>query len=418
MSTTVRQQLQILSLCSVGHLLSAISFSMQAIFYPSAATSRGISTVNYSLVFGIFQLVSFIVSPVYGKIIGLVKPKFVLYLGLCLSGISTFAFGFNMFIEESSTFLFLSYTLRILEALGDAAYRTASFTITINNFPDKIASTFALLEVFYGIGFCIGPVIGAGLHAIGNFQLPFIFLGTCVLLLAITCAYLLPANFADIKSSNNGGESGLASLLKNPFIQAYTLTTMIGSVSFSFIDVTLEPHIRSFRLSLVHVSLLFMINSVSYCISAILCGKLFDRGLSANILISLGAVLEMISFTFYGPVPYLAIQSTILMYGISLSLQGIGVGAQLVTFSAIYNVAIASGFPDDIPTHGLVAAIWNSAFSFGSFLGPLSAGLLVEYFTINIASLFNLICHLTVAAVISSLVCYSYAKYPKNYLTV
>lgn len=45
-------------------------------------------------------------------------------------------------IDDRTTFVALSFVVRIVEALGDAAFVTASFAIIAAEFPDSVATTF------------------------------------------------------------------------------------------------------------------------------------------------------------------------------------------------------------------------------------------------------------------------------------
>lgn len=49
-------------------------------------------------------------------------------------------------------FITLAFVIRIIEALGNAAFLTASFAIIAKEFPDKVSLTFASLETFFGLG--------------------------------------------------------------------------------------------------------------------------------------------------------------------------------------------------------------------------------------------------------------------------
>jgi hypothetical protein len=45
-------------------------------------------------------------------------------------------------VDEHYTFIVLSFLIRIVEALGNAAFLTASFAIIAKEFPDNVATTF------------------------------------------------------------------------------------------------------------------------------------------------------------------------------------------------------------------------------------------------------------------------------------
>ena len=44
-------------------------------------------------------------------------------------------------------------------------------------FPNNVATMFAVLETFFGIGMIMGPTIGGALYELGGFTLPFVSLG-------------------------------------------------------------------------------------------------------------------------------------------------------------------------------------------------------------------------------------------------
>ena len=47
----------------------------QAPFFPQEAEKKGANATEYGLVFGIFELVVFLISPVYGQFLNRIGPK-------------------------------------------------------------------------------------------------------------------------------------------------------------------------------------------------------------------------------------------------------------------------------------------------------------------------------------------------------
>ena len=45
---------------------------------------------------------------------------------------------------------------RIIEACGNAGFLTGSFSMIAKEFPDNVATMFAILETFFGIGMILG----------------------------------------------------------------------------------------------------------------------------------------------------------------------------------------------------------------------------------------------------------------------
>lgn len=56
-------------------------------------------------------------------------------------------------------FITLAFVIRIIEALGNAAFLTSSFAIIAKEFPNSVGTTFATLETFFGLGLIAGPTV-------------------------------------------------------------------------------------------------------------------------------------------------------------------------------------------------------------------------------------------------------------------
>lgn len=50
--------------------------------------------------------------------------------------------------------------------MGNAAFLTASFAIIAQEFPNNVATTFASLETFFGLGLIVGPTVGGALYQV------------------------------------------------------------------------------------------------------------------------------------------------------------------------------------------------------------------------------------------------------------
>jgi len=50
--------------------------------------------------------------------------------------------------------------------MGNAAFLTASFAIIAKEFPNNVATTFASLETFFGLGLIVGPTVGGSLYQV------------------------------------------------------------------------------------------------------------------------------------------------------------------------------------------------------------------------------------------------------------
>jgi MFS family permease len=90
----------------------------------------------------VFELVVFLVSPFYGQYLNRIGPKVLFNGGIFTTGTSAILFGLLDKVDGHKTFIGLAFAIRIVEALGNAAFLTASFAIIAKEFPNNVATTF------------------------------------------------------------------------------------------------------------------------------------------------------------------------------------------------------------------------------------------------------------------------------------
>lgn len=117
-------------------------------------------------------------------------------------------------------FILFCTLLRMTEGVGSAMFFTATFTLLPEYYPSRIGTLlvstvtlviFHRLSVFFphqgffelggGFGFAVGPVIGGLLYQLGGFRLPFLIVGSLVLLFVIPCIILVRPSGICIRST-------------------------------------------------------------------------------------------------------------------------------------------------------------------------------------------------------------------------
>ncbi|XP_068220297.1 MFS-type transporter SLC18B1-like [Palaemon carinicauda] len=399
-----RQQYLTLFVFAVADFCNAVCVSLQAPFYPMMAESKGATATQYGFVFGVFELIVFIASPFYGNYINKIGPKFMFNAGIFTTATTCIMFGFLDRINDTNTFIGLSFAIRIIEALGNAGFLTASFSIIAKEFPENVGATFASLETCYGLGMIAGPTLGGALFEVGGYTLPFVSLGGTLIAAATLTYCILPSHneFSEKESSGN-----IFQLIKVPSIALSAYAIIASSISIGFLQATLEPHLRSFGLSPLQLGLMFILNGAFYGLFAPLWGWLCDKHINPNIVVIIGAFFTITTFLLVGPAPYLPIEHiTIPICIIALVIHGMGFGAELVaTFTSAHRDAVANGFPDDIQTYGMVSGMWASTFALGAFIGPSVAGALFDLIGFEWATQFVVALHVIVALAFSAHLC-------------
>jgi MFS family permease len=133
--------------------------SILAPFFPTEAEKKGTTASEYGLIFGVYSLVGFILSPIYGHYLKNIKVKRLCNVGIFTAGLSTIIFGALDRITDHYAFVGAALACRIIEAAGHYAFLTATFAVIATEFPANIATTFAAMESCFGVGMICGPVV-------------------------------------------------------------------------------------------------------------------------------------------------------------------------------------------------------------------------------------------------------------------
>ncbi|XP_026323655.1 MFS-type transporter SLC18B1-like isoform X2 [Hyposmocoma kahamanoa] len=395
-----RRQWLTIVVISIADFCNAICVALQAPFYPQEAEYKGCSATEYGLVFGVFELVVFLISPIYGAHINRMGTKLLFNAGIFTTGTCAIFFGLLDKVEGHIPFITLSFAIRIVEAMGNAAFLTASFAIIAKEFPDNVATMFASLETFFGLGLIVGPTLGGALYTVGGYTLPFAVLGSALFLAAFMTCLALPRNHDDEDLRPTGPT--MCTLLRIPGVFLAAISIISTSMSIGFLQATLEPHLRQFKFSHMVLGLMFVINGGVYAISAPAWGWLCDRpSIKPKYVTIMGCIFIAAGFLLVGPAPFFDMPTITWVTILGLVLHGLGIGCQLVaSFTDALSTAIASGLPNTIETYGLVSGMWTSTFALGAFIGPTISGLLFDSIGFRSSTLFICILHLCVMFIV------------------
>uniref|UniRef100_A0A1I7VTS9 MFS domain-containing protein n=3 Tax=Loa loa TaxID=7209 RepID=A0A1I7VTS9_LOALO len=351
LSLTTKEWMTICML-SMANLGSTSAYSCIAPFYSNEAKIKGLRSFEIGIVFGVFELIMFFVAPIFGKYMILVGSKRMFVSGIGVTGITVVLFGFLNYIESSSLFYWSSIGLRILEALGDAAFVTSSFAIGAKCFPGRIAVVVGVLETFVGLGSTVGPLFGGILYEIGGFQLPFIVLGIILLLLGLL-AYFLVENMDDDVMLDGKDMLGM---LKIPVLWIMIHAVIICAVSLSFLDPTLADHLESFKLSPSIIGLMFLLSGGIYTITAPFWSILIDKFNCSKTIIMFGIVAVVISMSVIGPSPFLNVEKNLGWIEVALGILGIAASALYIpTFQISINALREYGYNESLQTYGCLS---------------------------------------------------------------
>ncbi|PIO67916.1 hypothetical protein TELCIR_10318, partial [Teladorsagia circumcincta] len=201
---------------ALANLCSTVAFSCIAPFYPDEAKKKGMTESQTGIVFGIFELVMFVMAPIFGR------------------------------------YEYPEHNLSLPETYFQG-----------------------VMETFAGLGYTAGPVVGGILYEFGGFQVPFLVLGA-ILMVATALGWWLIENYKD---DDVPGSKGMVAMLRIPVIWIMVYAVVVCAISLSFLDPTLSAHLQSFNLSPAMIGLMFLLCGGIYTLSAPVWGLLIDRNL-------------------------------------------------------------------------------------------------------------------------------------------
>ncbi|XP_048742491.2 MFS-type transporter SLC18B1-like [Ostrea edulis] len=356
-------------------------YSLIAPFFPAEAEKKDVSQTVVGMIFGVFELVIFLSSPVLGNYITKIGSKFMYLSGAMIGGTCAILFGVLDKSPDGITYIVMCFLCRTIEAFGCAMLITASFAIVANVFPDNVATMLGVLETASGIGVIVGPSVGGLLYEIGGFGLPFFVVGSITILNAVV-GYFLIENTDETPRS---GSQSMFFLLRNPFTWIISFTIASGTFTIGFLHPTLALHVaklQELKGKTALIGLMFLISGGIFSFTAPVFGYFTDKKGYVKSMMAAGCLTAALGFLLMGPTP-IGDQLPFELWSVivSLALVGLGLGCAIIpTFRSLMDSAKALKMEENMDTYGVVAGLYNSCYSFGEFLGPTVGSALVDRF--------------------------------------
>lgn len=374
-----KSQLIAVILLSLFFFLTSSFYSIFAPFYPGVATKKGMSQSQIGIIFGIFQFVLLVLSPIFGKYLDAIGVRFLFVSGMFLAAGSEIIFGFLDKCPNGNAYFITSVASRVICGVGSSM--GLSYAIVGYYFPNKISSIVALLETFNGLGMMVGPVLGGFLFEVGGYPLPFFTMGGFLFLVFIVAFFIFPDPHSVPEGSDRQSSLPIIPLLKIPQFDLTLMMLFMGALSVTFIEPSIQLHLQPLNLTPVELGFIFFIPSLLYVIITPLMGYLCDtypKHLPVFMIISAG--ISAVAFSFIGPVPFFKLPLNLYVFISAFFLFGFSFGGLIIpVYSQLMKIAGEAGYPvADLRTQGIISGVFSSVWSLGAMLGPIFGGYIVD----------------------------------------
>ncbi|WP_068614700.1 MFS transporter [Paenibacillus tuaregi] len=369
MSTIFRtQQKSALLVVGLAIFLDMLIYGLVVPILPKYAASLGVSQSEIGLLFGSYALVLFIATPIFGALsdrIGRRGPMLWGLLGLAASTlIFAFAENFGMLI-----------TARALQGLAAAVTWTSGLAILADLYPsEERGKAMGLALSGQAAGMLLGPALGGWLYQLGGYKLPFFLAAGLAIVDGLLRLFLL-RDLPERKSSDFVSPFGM---LRNRKIMLIAGVIIIGAAVPSVLEPTLPLHLQEkFKAEPGYIGMLFIIPTLAYGVATPLIGALSSKMGNIKTLL-IGLVMVSISL------PLAALPNSIWIQAAALALLGVSMGIVLAPcLPELADISEQSGQA----SYGTTFAIYNTAYSIGMMIGPISSSLLADSFGLKLSYL-------------------------------
>ncbi|HVJ82424.1 MAG TPA: MFS transporter, partial [Planctomycetia bacterium] len=225
-------------------VIDLLGFGLILPLLPRYAQALNADKFTIGVLTGVFSLMQFLVSPLWGQLSDRIGRRPVLLLGLAGSTLFYALFAYGTYVG-SLPLLFLS---RIGAGIAGATIGTAHAYIADVTPPEKRTGGMALVGAAFGIGFTFGPLLGALALINQPSDSPTVSHWPGVWAAGLSFAALVLALFRLPESRQPGGPArarklsaeNLRHVLATPLIPALILAFFAATLAFSQFESTLS----------------------------------------------------------------------------------------------------------------------------------------------------------------------------------
>ncbi|KWX82648.1 permease [Paenibacillus riograndensis] len=356
---TQTKQKAALFVVGIAIFLDMLIYGLVVPILPKYASALGASQTEIGLLFGSYAIALFIATPIFGALSDRIGRRGPMLWGLLGLAAATLLFAFA---EE----YWMLIAARALQGLAAAITWTSGLAILADLYPsEERGKAMGLALSGQAAGILLGPSLGGWMYQLGGYKLPFLFAAVLAIADGVLRIFLL----RDLPERKSGTFLSSFGLLRNRSLLLIRGVAIIGSAIPSVLEPTLPLHLQEkFNAEPGFIGMLFAIPTLSYALATPWIGKLSSRiGYKKAVLIGLAAVAISL--------PLSALPDSMWMQAASLVLLGISMGMVLAPcLPALADISEQSG----LPSYGITFAIYNTAYSFGMIVGPVTSGVLTD----------------------------------------
>ncbi|OQR69791.1 hypothetical protein BIW11_01781 [Tropilaelaps mercedesae] len=365
----------------VGCFFQGTTYSqLTAFFNKYALIEKGLSSSQYGIIMGSYCFVIIFVTPMAAKLVTMRRfmDKTILFFGWVLD--ATFCMIMASVSKAASGYPFFaaSLCLRLLEAIGCAIGFFMLYIIVGAELSEINYIIIPIIETVYGVSVVIGPAISGVLYDYGGFSLPFLTLGGTLLGLTILALVIFPKPRPVLPDAANEKPPSMWSAVQGPII-VNVICSLNTFILISFNESTLALRLNeAFGMTASESGFAFLYAGGLYAFSSLLLGYLSQRVADPRFLVLFGQVLIIVSLIIQ--VPLIPSEQTRQKVYLAQILFGLGTGPTFVC-SYLHSLKYLANGAETKETYAVLSAIFAPMTALGGTLGPLIAGVILDFYS-------------------------------------
>ncbi|KAG1666550.1 MFS-type transporter SLC18B1 [Nymphon striatum] len=431
----------VLATIVIADILCFVASGSPAPFFPQEAYLKDQNAKAVGFITSSYHLGALLISPLCGFMVSKIGIKCMFLIGMIVITIATGVSSVALRIPTGNPFFAYCAGMRFIQGAGSGALQTSLYAFITTEFADRVSSAAGFLEMAFGVGYALGPLLGGLLYTAGGFPLPFIVTACMCFVMVPVSWFLLPVSVLHEKDQSLSASKSSLRLLTIPSIylplsvvilamgnlayifmayplqaskdsgksniiadalgrlpipgQAYSKTLCEYTQLIKFLDnngISFNEGIRANVLSIIQgtfdaspsfMGLLFGVASAEYALVAPLVGFIVDKKgyLTKKQMVIIGDLVIAFAFIFMGPAPFLHIDRSLWQLAGTLVLFLIGqCSAYVPSFGFCVDEASKLKDADEAELKGMISGLMSTTSVVGAFIGPVLGGVFLDHF--------------------------------------
>ncbi|KAG1666553.1 MFS-type transporter SLC18B1 [Nymphon striatum] len=232
----------VLATIVIADILCFVASGSPAPFFPQEAYLKDQNAKAVGFITSSYHLGALLISPLCGFMVSKIGIKCMFLIGMIVITIATGVSSVALRIPTGNPFFAYCAGMRFIQGAGSGALQTSLYAFITTEFADRVSSAAGFLEMAFGVGYALGPLLGGLLYTAGGFPLPFIVTACMCFVMVPVSWFLLPVSVLHEKDQSLSASKSSLRLLTIPsiYLPLSVVILAMGNLAYIFMAYPLQ----------------------------------------------------------------------------------------------------------------------------------------------------------------------------------